>query len=167
MRKYAKEYLSTHDIDWFCFINNKPIHAASNGGKIPEIINNVDANIENQIKAYSCKYIYSENDIEINRDYIDNKIKETIRDCSDFTLTKMRYNYQRTFVDMARRGFYSFDREDDPRSKKYHLIAWPKNYNTIPHVNFTDLSFSKDDLDLNNPNPSKSVVFNKLREYEE
>lgn len=135
---YTDEYLSSHDVDWFCMIDGFPIHAASNGGNLPEIIKNNRLNsVEKQDYAYSLEQVFDIKDIEINNSYLDYLFHDTEK-YKPYELIEMRSNYLRTFVDMARRGFYSFDRcnyeefEDD----RYVLVAWPrkadeKQYNDI------------------------------------
>lgn len=164
MGEYSKEYLSTHDIDWFCFINDKPIHAASNGGNLPDKINDREINSNNQIIAYKSDHIYSVNEVETNTEYIINKLRKSKREYSELELSKMVNNYLRTFIDMATRGFYSFDRVDDSESDEYYLIAWPKNNNKDFNVKLKNVFFKHDAFDLNDPKKTEPYRFNHLNE---
>lgn len=125
---YTNEYLASHDIDWFCIINDTPIHAASNEGDLPyNIKHNALKNRENQNYAFSREYKYNFNEIEINFNQL-NRIIKTPEDYSPFEIIEMKNNYLRTFIDMARRGFYSYDRFEYKEFEdfKYVLVAYPK-----------------------------------------
>ena len=37
--RYNKSYQLTRDMDWFFQLNNTPIHVASAGGNLPNLIN--------------------------------------------------------------------------------------------------------------------------------
>ena len=49
MTKYSQNYISTHDIDWFAKVtlpNGQiiPIHIASRGTELPDVVNNKEQN---------------------------------------------------------------------------------------------------------------------------
>lgn len=166
MDKYEPEYLAAHDIDWFCYINGRPIHAASNGGTLPQMINNISQNVKNQKLAYSLDYIYNLEEIEINTKYI-NKLfasKDKEKEYSGFDVLTMQNNYLRTFIDMARRGFYSFDRQfyNKYRSNKYIPVAWPGNYTKTIDKKLDIDGFNLDELNFSRLNSVQGINFGKI-----
>lgn len=128
------------DIDWFVYLLDTPIHIASNGGFIPR----------NTYKVRELEEVYNrivsrsgDSDVEINESYIKSLDGYEYLDNQDFTsilkenssleISKVAL-YSESFVSMAERGFYSFDRVDtySPMGyEQYRLIAWPKNSNSV------------------------------------
>ena len=133
---YTNEYLASHDIDWFCMIKRFPIHAASNGGNIPDFIkNNKPNNVEYQKYVYGLDHKYSLDEIYINTEHLDRLFHDTEK-YTPYEILEMKRNYLRTFVDMALRGFCSFDRcnyenynivGDSFEDNQYILVARPIN----------------------------------------
>lgn len=173
MKKYTDEYLHEHDIDWFCTINGKPIHAASNGGTLPLIIkNNKSINEENQFTAYNRPYNKALR-ISVNNKYLNMLFKKD-DNTTDLDIQIRKTKYLRTFVDMARRGFYSFDRRyyDKYRSNLYIPIAWPifddkyteDEVNNKPNNGFIGEKFTLKDFDPihNDLNSLKTYNFSLL-----
>ena len=115
--KYDVIYQQTHDIDWFCRIGNTAMHFASNGGLLPDQINNRETNSQIQHAVSLIEDVLTNPDqIEINRRYVyerlgGNDSEEAFR------------RYVESFVAMAKKGFISFDRmlEDN----MYMWIARP------------------------------------------
>lgn len=144
---YPESEWSTRDIDWFVKIGDIYIHGASNGGVLPSMITK-EQNRQIQQAVAKMDYLYadSENDIFINSDYVNQRLKgqkgllET--DGDNFS----PYNaYITSFKNMARKGFYSFDRviastleEDSQESNQiqYVLIACPRQLraNKLPNI---------------------------------
>ena len=144
---YPESEWSTRDIDWFVKIGDIYIHGASNGGVLPSMITKGQNRLIQQAVA-KMDYLYadSENDIFINSDYVNQRLKgqkgllET--DGDNFS----PYNaYITSFKNMARKGFYSFDRviastleEDSQESNQiqYVLIACPRQLraNKLPNI---------------------------------
>lgn len=152
---YSIEYQLTHDIDYF-FIQDfgdeaRPIHIASNGGVLPDRLGSM-AFIQNcQNQAYSLPMQF---DYVLNMNYLnqlnaeDFPLEEDVAE-SGFLQTE-HYNqfndrvdlpfhlkvYAYSFVEMARRGFWSFDRLTEYStqdmynarnlSSVYQLVAYPK-----------------------------------------
>lgn len=136
------------DIDWFVYLQNTPIHIASNGGFIPR----------NTYKVRELNDIYNHvmsmpenNDVEVNESYIKNLDGYEYLENRDYStvfneessdgINKVEL-YSESFVSMAKRGFCSFDRIDSvsPRGYElYRLIAWPKK------SKYENLIFCKDD----------------------
>lgn len=144
---YPEREWSTRDIDWFVKIGDIYIHGASNGGVLPSMITKGQNRLIQQAVA-KMDYLYadSENEIFINSDYVNQRLKgqngllET--DGDNFS----PYNaYIASFKNMARKGFYSFDRviastleEDSLESNQiqYVLIACPRQLrvNKLPNI---------------------------------
>lgn len=144
---YPESEWSTRDIDWFVKIGDIYIHGASNGGVLPSMITKgQNRQIQQAVAKMDYLYADSENDIFINSDYVNQRLKgqkgllET--DGDNFSL----YNaYITSFKKMARKGFYSFDRviastleEDSQESNQiqYVLIACPRQLraNKLPNI---------------------------------
>lgn len=144
---YPESEWSTHDIDWFVKIGDIYIHGASNGGVLPSMITKgQNRQIQQAVAKMDYLYADSENDIFINSDYVNQRLKgqkgllET--DGDNFS----PYNaYITSFKNMARKGFYSFDRviastleEDSQESNQiqYVLIACPRQLraNKLPNI---------------------------------
>ncbi len=128
---YSEIEMFTNDIDWFVFdIDSKPIHVASAGGVLPNAIKENNIMNEHNIEVISTlPEVYSDNDIIINprlRDiigiYLDSNIFEELA---------LR-NYISSFLLMAKRGFYSFDKTkiEDSNDTHYHLVAYPKHFDS-------------------------------------
>ena len=144
---YPENEWSTRDIDWFVKIGDIYIHGASNGGVLPSMITKgQNRQIQQAVAKMDYLYADSENDIFINSDYVNQRLKgqkgliET--DGDNFS----PYNaYITSFKNMARKGFYSFDRviastleEDSQESNQiqYVLIACPRQLraNKLPNI---------------------------------
>lgn len=146
-KMYPESEWSTRDIDWFVKIGDIYIHGASNGGVLPSMITKgQNRQIQQAVAKMDYLYADSENDIFINSDYVNQRLKgqkgllET--DGDNFS----PYNaYITSFKNMARKGFYSFDRviastleEDSQESNQiqYVLIACPRQLraNKLPNI---------------------------------
>ena len=151
---YSIEYQLTHDIDYF-FVQDfgnetKSIHIASNGGVMPDRLGSMAfiQNCQNQAFNLSMQFDYV-----LNMDYLNQLNAEDFPSIeemaeSDFMNTPHYTQFDNTnlphhiklyaysFVEMARRGFWSFDRLTDgsgedmlnseDRANIYKLIARPK-----------------------------------------
>lgn len=96
-RIYTESEVHTKDIDWFCAINGVYVHIASAGGHIPNGINNrrVLRLIQRAVDALAD--INTVDEVHINEKAL-NRINMN------------REYYLPSFIRMARKGFYSFDR---------------------------------------------------------
>ena len=140
---YSIEYQLTHDIDYF-FIQDfgdeaKPIHIASNGGVLPDRLGSM-AFIQNcQNQAYSLPmqfdYVLNMNYLnQLNAEDFPQEEDNQFNDRVDLPFHLKVYAY--SFVEMARRGFWSFDRLTEYStqdmynarnlSSVYQLVAYPK-----------------------------------------
>lgn len=127
------------DIDWFCFINGFPIHVASNGGELPKNLYSTKEfeNIFNLVQNIESKPLNWRINLEFvnshRKDYnYINKIDELEQKkflLSDLTntdesikLDPIQIAYSWSFIEMAKKGFFSFDRVEGNR---YRLVAFP------------------------------------------
>lgn len=118
MAEYDKTYQQTHDIDWFCKIGNTAMHFASNGGLLPNKVNNREVNSHIQHVVATMDDVVSETDqILVNSAYVYERLGKN----------ENRASYERyieSFVAMAKKGFVSFDRMIE--ADAYIWIAKPK-----------------------------------------
>jgi hypothetical protein len=152
-RIYTESEIHTRDIDWFCAINGIYVHVASAGGNIPNFINNYSVLRPSQRAAEALVDINTDDEIHINEAF----------------LRGMNVNlehYLPSFVRMAKKGFYSFDRTnvDNPEDDHYHLVAWPthsvSNVENIPVVNTVGLDF--DNPEIMNDIPLTEIIEHSL-----
>lgn len=152
-RIYTESEIHTRDIDWFCAINGIYVHVASAGGNIPNFINNYSVLRPSQRAAEALVDINTDDEIHINEAF----------------LRGMNVNlehYLPSFVRMAKKGLYSFDRTnvDNPEDDHYHLVAWPthsvSNVENIPVVNTVGLDF--DNPEIMNDIPLTEIIENSL-----
>lgn len=114
--KFTIVYQRSHDIDWFARKGNVMIHAMSFGGLLPSSVNQWTTNLNMMRMAYRLPM----EDVEVEySDYAERMMKE-----GDVNGEADRERYLRHFADMAKRGFWSFDR-DLQDENLYHLIARP------------------------------------------
>lgn len=114
-------YQITHDIDWFCVINHVPIHIASNGGRIPDFYFNRRMLFRVQNFVEQLPMIGDAEPIDsdvVHQEYSRGLVKNS---------ESQREDYYRSFMEMACRGFYSYDRIDIGEGRsRYILVAKPK-----------------------------------------
>lgn len=133
-RIYTESEVHAKDIDWFCAINGVYVHIASAGGHIPNGINNrrVLRLIQRAVDALAD--INTVDEVHINEKAL-NRINMN------------REYYLPSFIRMARKGFYSFDRTNigNIEDNHYHLVAWPthlvNNVENMPTINYPELDF--------------------------
>ncbi len=143
---YSLQYQATHDIDWFATINEHPVHLASNGGHLPYDSYTVSELIAIQHKVANMKNIFR---YEIDADYLQKYLEEGefypgfneisfeefrmiipdgVEINRNYSPALMAYSW--SFIDMAMKGFLSFDRiRNENDIDVYHLVAWPKDFN--------------------------------------
>lgn len=115
------------DVDWFTIADGKYIHAMSFGGGIPWNVDVLGDNVRHLYEAYQLREMPEmECEVIYNNEYIDERLQlQYERVGSDANQrTAIRERYLRHFTEMAKRGFYSFDRDVNENSV-YHLIARP------------------------------------------
>lgn len=135
--KLSKSYIQSRDIDWFCNIDGIYVHAASAGGKLPDIVNDRKMLREVQLAVYELKDIYEENQIVFNEDVIRKRLRDNIERLAEHNIENIEYNeedsykdYISTFAAMARKGFISFDRVNafDITDNRYNWVARPFDF---------------------------------------
>lgn len=144
---YNKNYLFTHNIDWYACINGIWIYAASRGGLLPGVVDNESMLPKLQGICANLPDVINEEDIVINQELIRVRYRRAVSfyelrlidnqaNGLDFQQFLQEYNieefgkqFSTLFVEMARKGFYSFVRVDidNPFSNEYRLVASPKN----------------------------------------
>ena len=134
MMKLSKAYINSHDIDWFAFYEGKYIHVASAGGLLPQIVN------DRTKLRFLQKYV---KELPLGNHEIVKNIKQVI---SGHNLSEEQLDdYFESFENMAKKGFYSYDKVDinDTEDNKYILVAYPKepiNIKKIEDLDFPNLS---------------------------
>lgn len=142
---YRFNYQLTHDIDWFCKIKGIPVHLASNGGLLPGRSYTIQGLVDLQHKVANMDRRFQ---CDINTEYIDEYLRqgefygslgnlseedyrillperfEMTNDIIEQKLHILVYSW--SFIEMAKRGFFSFDRKVGEENV-YHLVAWPKD----------------------------------------
>lgn len=148
MGKFTIVYQRSHDIDWFARVGHIYIHAMSFEGLLPASVNAWITNLNNLRMAYRMQIT------DVNVVYSD-YVERIMREHNEETGHQLdRERYLAHYRDMARRGFWSFDR--DPHNEDvYHLIARPSegilnNYDIIGVPELTD--------GMLEPNPSEENV---------
>lgn len=152
------DYKST-DIDWFCFINGCPIHVASNGGELPRnlctqqsLINAFDTIQATEplcdweinrkfVTTRNEKYNYIDEIEESNRDsfLLPDENLTNLKDYKGLSPREIAYSW--SFIEMARRGFFSFDRVE---GNNYSLVAYPSDFRKIKTFEFpNDLIYKR------------------------
>lgn len=124
MATFSIDFQRTHDIDWFGKINQTFIHALSFGGVLPDEVNDRETNFN------ILRHAYRNTDngqirTVVNDSYVDRRLRLQARDNDATDFERRKERYLRHFRDMARKGFWSFDR-DLYDEKLYHLIAKPE-----------------------------------------
>lgn len=115
------------DVDWFAIVDGKYIHALSFGGGIPWNVDVLGDNVRLLYESYLLRERpEAESEIIYNNEYIDDRLRpqyERVGNDAD-QRNAIRERYLRHFTEMAKRGFYSFDR-DVTDIDVYYLIARP------------------------------------------
>lgn len=140
---YNKNYLFTHNIDWFACIDGTWIYAASRGGLLPHMVDNELMLPKLQGICSNLPDLVNKEDIVINQGLINERYQRAV----DFYRRRLEYNlgsshdnleflqeqvfseqFSELFVEMACKGFYSFIRIDidEPFSNEYRLVAYPE-----------------------------------------
>lgn len=128
--KYSEAYQRTRDIDWFFRAGEHYIHVASNGGKLPDFVNDVQRLRKEQ--AY-ISTLGDVKDVEVivRDDYLEARIRASVDEARRMNIIRdvqlLRKAYLSSFMSMARKGFYSFDRSNDDESR-YILVCGPNKH---------------------------------------
>ena len=124
MGRLKEEYIRTRDIDWFVRSGEYNIHATSCRGDLPDIVNDREYIMFNYKDVDDLPTIYQLEEIAINIDFIKRKIFKNLQDKELYTAIK---NYLPWFVNIARKGFVTFDKTniEDFKDNEYHIVAFP------------------------------------------
>ena len=136
------EYMHTHDIDWFCVIDNKYCHLASNGSFLPKNFTDEEMldKVQHEVASMPSRCHYKLNTNYIERILSDNdgrfKHLDVLSEDTLDLLIPMNIDFEEqdlpikykvycwSFIEMAQKGFYSYDWIGD----RYQLIAKPTDY---------------------------------------
>ena len=123
---YDEAYIQSHDIDWFCALNGIPIHVASNGGAIPDLINNQEQLRRIQHEVFRMENICSLDELIYNEDFL--------RQFDGNNLARRNYVY--SFQQMSLKGFWSFDRTslENINDNYYHLVCKPVKEHSLHYL---------------------------------
>ncbi len=126
--EYSEAYQRTRDIDWFFQSGNRCIHVASNGGILPCFVNNVLRLRAEQAKVSMLEDI-KDVEIVVNESYVNQRIAAIVESyrrsgSENVNEQNVRASYLVSFIAMARKGFYSYDRANSGESA-YVLICGP------------------------------------------
>lgn len=139
--KYSEAYQRTRDIDWFFQYQGRNIHVASNGGKLPEFVNDIHRLRKEQAEV-SLLEDTGNAPVRVNDEYVDPRMiilrqNSPIKQDEEKMLSS-KNDYLRSFVDMAKKGFYSYDRDLDDKYK-YVLICSPVDPKNVENkIRFLD-----------------------------
>lgn len=142
MRDLGGTEITEFDNDWYCIINNHPVHIASMCGNIPMQFRNIASLRKMQQLIGNMPYI---TDVTLNLNSINNEIAgkfsylqnmqiRTLIEELTRTNVNVTYNmnwvlevrlYASSFVDKARKGFYSYARVG--QSNVWFQVAKPDN----------------------------------------
>ena len=124
MDTFTKTFQRAHDIDWFAKSGNIYIHAMSFGGLLPTSVNNKNRNFRIMKRAYISLPEHEDVELIWNERYLLRRLHQVEIGEEEYQIRRARYLIH--FNEMAKRGFYSFDK-DLNNERNYHLIVRPRN----------------------------------------
>ena len=133
--RYSSSYLLSHDIDWFCRVDDIYIHVASAGGWIPRHINDDEYLRNVQHRVAMMPDAFKNEDIVYNEQGIRNVLVQDEELGKNFE--EARVHYIESFTAMARKGFVSLDRTNvmDSDDNRYHVVCYPCFFRMINEWN--------------------------------
>lgn len=139
---YPLNYQYNMDIDWFYIDGRYPIHAASNGGYIAKWLFRISdlQSVQATVMKMQPRFDYVLNSKEIianmSNFYVDEVVADLVEHRREVLpegfelsgqverhLPQWMPFYTWSFIEMARRGFYSFDKKES--NDEYYLVAAP------------------------------------------
>ncbi len=123
------------------------VHCATFGAILPEELNDDDYIAECINRAESSFLFLSSEDIEIEEENVNHILGANLPE-GLLNNEERRHAYIRTFVNMARKGYWSYDRYHSPHTEpsrddnRFLLIAHPKDHKRLPHSPFFHLNTS-------------------------
>lgn len=165
MRNLSGTEITECDNDWYCTINNKPVHIASMCGNIPRAFRNIS---ELRSLQESVRLIEHQTEALINQELINAEIEGKYTYLQDRELRELvetlnvnddnvNYNldwplevrlYSCSFIDKARKGFYSYARIG--QTNEWFQVAYP---NEIINLNEYSLNLRALDIRVNGELP--------------
>ena len=120
--KYDEQYIQSHDIDWFCVVNQDYIYVSSVGGQLPEKVNHRMNLRKLQYEVDKMPEIYTNEEIDVNYPFLHSLLQTNENDDEKIK------DYLGVFLSMSRKGFIALDRTDinDPDDPNYHVVCVPK-----------------------------------------
>lgn len=136
MNTYLYEDVVNLDIDWYCIINNRLVHVASNAGQIPKNF----YSIKDLEKIHSIvNRLPKSSEVITNEEWIKTVVTEYYEQ-EDATFQEKIDLYTRSFVQKAQKGFISFDRVYEfESSDQYHIVAAPVDVVNADDKKYYDL----------------------------
>lgn len=131
--EYSESYQLTRDIDWFFRTGERCIHVASNGGILPYFVNDI-VRLRTEQATVALLENVKDMDVVVNEGYVSQRVAASYdfyaRNGYDMvSLQELRSAYLSSFIAMALKGFYSYDRI--PQSNAYMLICSPSKPITV------------------------------------
>ncbi len=137
MKSMSLNFQQSHDIDWFARVGNIYVHAMSFGGALPNAINDWNLLRRMIVSAYHLEVLNEDdNQLSYNDAYIDSRLSVQFdnEQANQEQRLDIRNRYLRHFREMARLGFYSFDRSLEDEDV-YYLVVKPsrplENWNIL------------------------------------
>lgn len=157
MAQYTEAYMNARDIDWFGIVNGRYIHVASCGGLLPSEVNDQPYLRDLQYEIAMLDDIHNEDGSLIAISHNDQYLQRRFANYENAGETIE--SYKKSFDSFARKGFWSFDKENinNPEDSHYRLISWPPD-NVSPKLK-SAIKFIKesDTVDFDNPGMIESV----------
>lgn len=146
---YSELYQMQNDIDWFFKDNlGRFYHVASAGGLIPKTISENDTfndNFNRLVRSLPDRFDY--------------EVNEILDQIVNFGQGLNRDFYLDDFISMAKKGFYSFDKNKlgDFENTNYHLVVKPiitsHQNEFFADIAFFNLNIAKKSIDRNELKP--------------
>ena len=157
----SKAFLRTRDIDWAFASRGYYIHVSSAGGDLPKDIEDSLFDVWYELK--NAEIVCLPHDIKWNEQYLEMKFSKMAEQNPQDIVFRMNW-YTHSFIAMAMRGFYTFDRDISTpfEASEYHWIAQPVKMFREPHLHLPEVA-----LDIVDPEEleGKDIVtfFNKAK----
>ena len=125
--EYSEAYQRSRDIDWFFHAGNRCIHVASNAGKLPDFVNDIQRLRKEQADVFTLPDNQDAKVVETQYVYyrVQAFVEESQKKNLQADIQEIHDSYIASFLAMARKGFYSYDRDLDDDSR-YILICGPE-----------------------------------------
>lgn len=144
MPVYSSRYKQLHDIEWFFECCGVRFHAVSNCGEIPANIDR-DVNTRIQFNMEDTPDLTDDEGVYVNEGYVRYRM-DVLGNNREGAFEDYVYGFKR----MARKGFFSFDRDitQGEESRRYVLIAGPKRRGLQERMIIQDIPMLIDGRDI-------------------